>query len=160
MALMSDARATIERFYECFGKCDGEGMVDCYLPTTRFSDPVFVELSPEEARSMWRMLTGRAKNLKLTCDDVKVNGDEGSAHWIANYTFSTGRAVRNDVHATFKLQDGKIADHRDAFDFWAWCRQALGPPGLLLGWAPPFQNAVRKKARKGLDVFMKAKASK
>ncbi len=48
----------------------------------------------------------------------------------------TGRPVVNDVQATFRFQDGLIAEHHDDFDFHRWARQALGLPGLLLGWTP------------------------
>jgi hypothetical protein len=37
---------------------------------------------------------------------------------------------------------------------WAWTRQALGAPGLLLGWTPFLQKKVQAEARKGLEAFM------
>ena len=40
----------------------------------------------------------------------------------------------------------------------SWARQALGPPGLLLGWTPVIRTAVRRKARAGLDEFLAADA--
>ena len=41
---------------------------------------------------MWRMLCGRATDLRVEHSEVEAEGDEGSAHWEAYYTFSTGRA--------------------------------------------------------------------
>jgi len=38
----------------------------------------------------------------------------------------------------------------DHFDLWRWLRQALGAKGVLLGWAPPVQSAVRAQAAKAL----------
>ena len=44
------------------------------------------------------------------------------------------------------LRDGRIARHEDRFDLYAWSRQALGVPGMLLGWAPLVQNRIRRQA--------------
>jgi hypothetical protein len=53
-----------------------------------------------------------------------------------------------------RFTDGLIADHVDAFDFHRWARQALGTSGLLLGWTPLLRNAVRRRARAGLDDYL------
>ena len=103
---------------------------------------------------MWRMLCGRATDLKIVHSNVEADAESGSAHWDADYTFSTGRAVHNPIDASFTFRDGLIADHRDDFDLYAWARQALGPVGLLLGWSPPVQGKIRGEARKGLEEFM------
>ena len=60
----------------------------------------------------------------------------------------------NDVHASFQFADGLIAEHEDRFDFHRWARQALGLPGLLLGWTPLLRSAVRRRARASLDEFL------
>jgi hypothetical protein len=62
--------------------------------------------------------------------------------------------VVNDVHASFRFADGKIAEHTDDFDFHRWSRQALGTPGLLLGWTPLLRRATQRKARASLDQFL------
>jgi hypothetical protein len=106
---------------------------------------------------MWRMLCKRGLDLELTHSDVHADGDRGSAHWVAEYTFSgTNRHVRNEIDASFRFEDGLIAEHTDEFDLWAWTRQALGPIGLLAGWSPPVQNRVRDQARENLRQFMAA----
>ncbi len=85
----------------------------------------------------------------------EADGDQGSARWVARYTFTqTGRPVRNDVRASFRFAGGLIAEHRDEFDFHRWSRQALGAPGLLLGWTPLLRASVRRRARAGLDEFL------
>ena len=66
---------------------------------------------------MWRMLTGRATDLKIELHEHEADEESGSAHWIARYTFSTGRPVVNDIQASFRFADGLIADHVDEFDF-------------------------------------------
>jgi ketosteroid isomerase-like protein len=150
----------IQRFYAAFGRGDGEAMAACYTPDARFDDPVFVGLSGDEPGQMWKMLTSRATDLEIELREHAADGESGSAHWIATYTFTqTGRPVVNDVRATFRFRDGLIAEHRDDFDFHKWSRQALGAPGLLLGWTPIIRNATRKKARAGLDDFSQRAAA-
>ena len=56
--------------------------------------------------------------------------------------------------ARFRFEDGLIAEHTDEFSFHRWSRQALGTPGLLLGWTPVLRGATQKKARASLDQFM------
>jgi hypothetical protein len=103
---------------------------------------------------MWRMLTGRARDLEVTLAAHEASGDTGRAHWLADYTFRTGRRVHNDVAAEFRFEDGLIVEHRDSFSFHAWARQALGPVGFALGWTPMLRAKVRQEARAGLDEFI------
>ena len=145
----------IERFYAAFARRDGDAMAACYAPDATFSDPVFVGLRGEEPGAMWRMLTGRAEDLEVRLVEHRADDSSGSAHWLASYTFGqTGRRVDNDVRAFFRFRDGLIAEHRDEFSFHRWARQALGPPGLLLGWTPLLKASVRRRARAGLDEFL------
>ena len=144
-------RETIDRFYSALAARDHETMTGCYRNEARFSDPVFGELRGDEVRAMWRMLCERGTDLVVTHSDVVADGDRGSAHWVATYTFSgTGRQVRNEIDARFRFEDGLIAEHDDRFDLWKWTRQALGPVGLALGWSPLVQRKVRGQARAGL----------
>ena len=148
----------IEKFYTAFQQRDGATMAACYAPDVRFSDPVFPELRGERAGAMWKMLTGRAKDLTVEFSNVKADDTTGSAHWDARYTFNTGRKVLNRIDATFKFKDGLITEHTDVFDFWLWSRQALGPMGLLLGWSPMLKNKVRKTANDGLEKYLASQA--
>jgi uncharacterized protein len=145
----------IRAFYAAFGARDGDAMAACYAPDAHFSDPVFPDLRGTEPGAMWRMLTARADDLSVELVDHEAEGDSGSARWLARYTFTqTGRPVENDVRARFRFRDGLIEDHRDEFDFHRWARQALGAPGLVLGWTPILRAAVRRRARAGLDEFL------
>jgi ketosteroid isomerase-like protein len=147
----------IQRFYGAFDRKDGDAMAACYTADASFDDPVFPGLKGKEPGDMWRMLTARATDLKIELLEHEADDQTGSAHWIATYTFTqTGRPVVNDVRATFRFRDGLIAEHRDDFSFHKWSRQALGAPGLLLGWTPILLAATRKKARAGLDEFTAA----
>jgi ketosteroid isomerase-like protein len=149
-------KQTIERFYEAFDKHDGDTMAACYAPDASFSDPVFPNLKAEEPGAMWRMLTGRSDDLRVELAEHDADETSGSAHWLATYTFTqTGRAVKNDVRAKFRFTpDALIAAHEDDFSFYAWSKQALGTPGLLLGWTPILRGATQKKARASLDSFL------
>ena len=149
----------IERFYGAFGERDGEAMAACYHPEVRFSDPVFVDLRGDEAGDMWRMLTESGRDLRIELLEHEVDGERGSAHWRATYTFAqTGRPVVNDIRASFRFADGLIAEHEDDFAFHRWSRQALGTSGLLLGWTPMLRSAVRRRARARLEEFRRPAA--
>jgi hypothetical protein len=151
------SRATIDRFYAAFARLDAATMQACYAPDARFDDEVFSLAGAAEIGGMWRML----------CDTTKAKGQahwklelsqvtDHSAHWDAHYLFSaTGRQVLNRIDASFEFDGrGLITRHRDRFDFWAWSRQALGLPGLLLGWTPFLRGKVRAQAAANLRRFM------
>lgn len=144
----------LEKFYAAFAAKDGETMAAAYAPAATFSDPVFVGLKDGEPGDMWRMLTSRSTDLTVELVSCEANDSSGTARWIATYTFAqTGRKVVNDVRSSFRFDDGLIAEQRDEFDFHKWSGQALGLSGKLLGGTPIIQNAVRRKARAGLDAF-------
>ncbi|MBX9753413.1 MAG: nuclear transport factor 2 family protein [Pseudomonadaceae bacterium] len=144
----------ITNFYRAFQRQDAEAMAACYAADVQFSDAVFVGLKCREAGDMWRMLCSRAKDFSLRFTAVQADEQHGSARWTAQYTFSaTGRTVVNEIRAEFVFKDGLIIEHRDHFDLWRWSRQALGLRGLLLGWLPPVQAAIRRQARQGLSGF-------
>lgn len=152
---MTTHAETIERFYTAFAALDAEGMIACYHPEVRFSDPAFPNLDAREVAGMWRMLCERAQEFSLEFSDVSAQDDRGSAHWEARYLFSaTGRRVHNIIDASFRFADGKIIEHEDTFDFWRWTRHALGLTGVLLGWTPMVKNKVRGQARKGLEIYL------
>lgn len=157
---MSANQELIETFYSAFQNKDAEAMAACYHPDVVFSDPVFTRLQGKDAGDMWRMLCERGKDLEVTYSDVRADGEKGSAHWEATYTFSaTGKKVHNVIDAEFELKDGKIVKHTDRFDLYRWTRMALGLKGVLLGWAPPVQGAIRKQGMGGLRAWQKKAAS-
>lgn len=160
MAAVQNPNAeTIARFYAAFAQLDDAGMAACYARDVRFQDPVFSLEGKDAVTSMWAMLatTTRAnarEAWKLEWRDVEADASAGRAHWEAHYLFSaTGRRVHNRIDAAFRFRDGLIVEHVDRFDFWAWSRQALGAPGLLLGWTPMLHNKVRAQAATKLALF-------
>jgi hypothetical protein len=85
---------------------------------------------------------------------VRLAGDTARVEWQAWYTYSaTGRRVHNRIAASLRLEHGLIHRHDDVFDLYRWARQALGIKGLVLGWAPPVQRAIRRQAIRSLDAF-------
>jgi ketosteroid isomerase-like protein len=143
----------IERFYGAFAQKDWAAMAACYHPEVHFTDPVF-DLRGPRAGQMWRMLCTQGKDLQLSHGAVRADAVQGAAHWEARYTFSkTGRPVHNVIEARFEFRDGLIHRHVDAFDFWRWSRQALGMPGVLLGWSGFLRNKVKQQAARSLEVF-------
>ncbi len=149
---MADNAKVIRDLYDALDRHDGETMAKQYAPDATFQDPAFGRLNGEEAGDMWRMLCSRTEDLKVELAEHEANGDEGSAHWIATYTFSTGRPVVNDIHARFRFRKGKIVDHRDSCSFHKWARQAFGPTGWFLG-LPLVSGFVTGRARAGLREF-------
>jgi len=151
------SRAAIERFYDAFARLDSATMEACYAQNARFDDEVFALQGRRQIGGMWRMLCGAtqaqgAAHWKLVASDITEQG----AHWEAAYLFpATGRLVHNRIDAAFEFDaDGLIVRHRDRFDFWRWARQALGLPGLLLGWTPFLRAKVRSQAAARLQRFL------
>jgi len=144
----------IRAFYAAFQRRDHAAMGACYTLDATFADPVFPQLRGAAVRAMWRMLCERGTDLRIEVDGIRADATTGAARWEAWYTFSaTGRPVHNVVQASFAFRDGRIQRHTDAFDLYRWARQALGMKGLLLGWAPPVQRAIRAQAARALDTF-------
>ena len=142
------------RLYTALAARDGAAMGACYAENAYFSDPVFQNLDAAGVRTMWAMLCSRAADLTVETSGVEADDTHGKARWIATYTFSkTGRKVRNVIDAEFEFRNGLIARHTDCFDLWRWAGMALGAKGTLLGWTPLVQNAIRKKAMRGLQAW-------
>ena len=142
-------------FYAAFERLDAAAMGRSYAPDAHFSDPVFTDLNGEEVGGMWKMLASRSTDLRVKADEIEADDERGSAHWVATYTFSTGRAVVNDIRASFRFKDGLIVDHRDVFDFGVWAKQALGGPALIPVLGPALmQPVVRRQAAGNLKKFL------
>lgn len=152
---------TIEKFYRAFAALDADTMASCYAEGVEFKDPVFTLRGRRETAGMWAMLcqATKAKGADVwKLEYLRIQADEwsGRAHWDAHYRFSaTGRMVLNRIDAEFRFREGLIVAHCDHFGFWSWARQALGTPGLLLGWSPMLRKKVQATARGNLDKFLK-----
>lgn len=148
----------IEKFYTAFQQKDYATMQACYHDEAVFSDPAFINLNAEEVKAMWEMLIKRGKDLELSYSNIHATETVGTAHWVARYTFSTtGRKVINRIDADFTFKDGKILTHTDRFSFYKWSKQALGLPGLLLGWTDFLQKKVQATAKQSLQDYLQKK---
>ena len=146
----------IRRLYVALDTRDGEAMARCYHKEATFQDPVFT-LEGDRVGWMWRMLTARAADLRAHASGIEADAETGKAYWVATYSYSaTGRRVENRIHARFRFREGLIGEHVDTFSFWRWSRQALGLPGLLLGWSPMLKRTVQKKAGETLDRYIES----
>ena len=110
---------------------------------------------------MWHMLCTATREKgadvwKLHASGVEAGAISGHARWVADYRFSaTGRLVHNVIDSQFEFNpSGLIMRQRDKFDLWAWSRQALGVPGLLLGWTPFMRRKIRAQAAANLQKFI------
>jgi hypothetical protein len=151
------SQATIERLYAAFARLDGPAMQACYAADASFQDEVFTLQGAPEIGGMWRMLCEATRAKGQAHWKIETSAiTERSAHWDAHYLFSaTGRQVLNRIDAEFEFdRNGLITRHRDRFDFWRWSRQALGLPGLLLGWTPLLRQKVRKQAAANLQRYL------
>jgi limonene-1,2-epoxide hydrolase len=148
--------ALITAFYAAFRQRDHATMAGCYAPDARFTDPVFGQLTGWRIGAMWRMLCERATDLEISVSAIEADAGRGSAHWEAKYAFTgTGRAIHNRIDAFFHFSNGRFLRHDDKFSLYAWAAQALGWRGRLLGWSPPVQTAIRRRAADGLDNFIR-----
>lgn len=153
---MDNNIATIEKFYTAFSKLDYQTMNNCYADDIPFNDPVFGLLRGNETKAMWQMLCTRAKDFSLTFANIQTDdGEYYTCEWTATYLFTkTGRRVVNHSKAYMRMQDGVIMEHSDGFKFYKWCRQALGLPGMLLGWSSFMHKKVSNNAKRELLKFM------
>ncbi len=156
----------IQQLYGAFAQLDTERMATCYAENARFEDEVFQLTGKSEIMGMWGMLcdTVKAKSRadwKLSFSQVSASGNQGRTHWEPIYRFSaTNRMVHNVIDAKFTFNEqGLILTHHDSFDFWSWSRQALGAPGLLLGWSGFLRSKVQQQANASLRKYLKAKGA-
>lgn len=156
------SKQTLETLYAAFQRLDGPAMQACYAPDAQFDDEAFSLRGRDEIGAMWTMLceVTQAKGRDVWKLEYGVT-DKGS-HWEAHYRFSaTGRLVHNIIDGEFEFDaQGLITRHRDRFDFWRWSRQALGTPGLLLGWSPFLRAKVGAQAAKNLAAWRARRAQR
>jgi hypothetical protein len=144
-------RAALVRFYDALSVRDPATMAAMYAPDAAFEDEVF-QLRGAEIGRMWTSLLGRAREYSVTYTIAQAAAGRGTVQWTARYLFAGKRPVVNVILSELRLEDGRIVEQRDRFDFPRWASQALGLPGRLLGRFGWFQRAVAKKARRRLGL--------
>jgi ketosteroid isomerase-like protein len=152
---MNQHQQLIEKFYSAFAKKDFKTMAECYHNNVEFEDPAFGKLTGAEASKMWEMLLTRSKDLTVVFSNVQVSNEQGSADWVATYTFSrTGKQVVNSIHAVFEFKEGKISKHTDHFDLKKWFVSAFGWKGYLFGALPFLKSKFKQQAKQTLANFI------
>ena len=156
---MNSNTQLIENFYTGFQQLNADKMNSCYNDDIVFFDPIFGLLRGQEVKSMWEMLCKNAINFSLTFSNIiELDEEYYTCDWVATYTFSaSGKTIVNKIKANMRFENGKIAEHSDAFSVHNWSKQALGMPGVLFGWNSLFQNKIKNKAKQKLLDFIKAK---
>ena len=156
---MNSNKQLIETFYTGFQQLNADKMNSCYSEDIVFFDPIFGLLRGEEVKSMWQMLCKNATNFSLTYGNIiELDEEYCTCDWVATYTLSAnGKTIVNKIKANMRFENGKIAEHSDAFSVHNWSKQAFGIPGVLFGWNSLFQNKIKNKAKQNLLKFIKAK---
>ena len=161
---MHPNQTRLDHFYAAFARLDADAMAACYAPGAQFDDEVFSLRGHEPVSAMWRMLceATQAKNRdawKLAYSGIEADDRTGKAHWEADYRFTAARRkVHNVIDSVFEFNEaGLITRQRDRFNFWTWSRQALGLPGILLGWNPSFRVMVKRQAEVNLENYLQAR---
>jgi SnoaL-like domain len=152
---------TIQKLYAAFAALDAKGMAGCYADDASFEDEAFSLRGRHQIGGMWSMLIEGIKKQGRKDWKLDVSGiTETRAHWEPTYRFSsTGRLVHNIIDAEFEFDSqGLIKRQRDRFSFWRWSRQALGLPGMLLGWSGFLRGKVKRTAARQLEKYMKTYA--
>lgn len=153
---MTANQLLINSFFLAFQNKNYAAMQSCYAEDAVFNDEIFVGLNSEEVKAMWEMFCINGKDLIIEFANVHADEKCGCAEWSAAYTFSkTNKKVHNHIQSNFTFANGKIVKHTDSFSFYKWASQALGAPGVLLGWSSIVKTKVRKEAMNSLLNFMK-----
>ena len=95
---MHPNEALLEGFYQGFRWRDAEAMASCYAANATFSDPVFQGLKGLEVPAMWRMLTGRARDLTVTYHGVKADDTARAGGLGGHLQLWTGAAQSPQRH--------------------------------------------------------------
>jgi hypothetical protein len=158
--------AAVAAFYAAFARLDTAAMAALYADAVRFRDEAFTLEGRAATMAMWSMLcegvagqgdAGRAV-WRLEASDIRTDPADAMAvlaHWDVHYLFGPGRRpVHNRIDARFVFDAaGRAIEHVDRFDFWRWSRQAIGLPGLLLGWSPWLRAKVAAQAARQLERY-------
>ena len=150
----------IEAFYTAFKNLDADKMASFYHQDVEFTDPAFGHLKGDRASQMWKMLLSRqqGKAFIITYNNIKTEGERGSADWEAIYHFGPKqRKVHNKINAAFEFKEGKIIKHTDHFDLHKWAKQAIGFKGYLIGGTSFFKRKLNQQTVGLLNQYISSK---
>lgn len=142
----------VDRFFEALRRADTRVVDSCYHSQISYSDPLFEDLRGALVPLRWRMLLTQVDGFSLEHALVFADERKAQVQWTANYRLK-GREIRIPILSTLAIWDDLIVRQVDEYDFWQYCRQARGLGGFLLGGTEPFQNTVKRRARRELERF-------
>jgi len=126
-----------------------------------FDDEAFSLRGKQQVMGMWTMLSEATKAKGKDVWRLEHSGIQPAATAARPIGERALPLQRHRPHGAqhhrcrVQLNDqGLVVKHRDSFNFWHWSSQALGTPGLLLGWSPMLRNKVRTTAAGNLTKFM------
>ena len=141
------------KFYDAFSVANIDVLKQLYDKKLIFNDNIFVNLDYNETISMWSSLLVGNKNMSIKYEIKKYSEKYVEVEWIADYLFtSTNRNVKNIILAKMEIDQGKIINHTDNFDFYKWSQMAFGITGVLIGWTSFFKNKVRTETYNKLGL--------
>ena len=141
------------KFYDAFSAANIDVLKQLYDKKLIFNDNIFVNLDYNETISMWSSLLVGNKNMSIKYEIKKYSEKYVEVEWIADYLFtSTNRNIKNIILAKMEIDQGKIINHTDNFDFYKWSQMAFGITGVLIGWTSFFKNKVRTEAYNKLGL--------
>ena len=112
-------------------------------------EAILIQISAQLLTRGWMLATAESCTggmIAAACTDLA-----GSSQWFERGFVTYSNAAKTEL---LGVPAGLIATHHASFNFWAWARQALGTPGLLLGWSPSLRSKVRKTADANLRKFL------
>ena len=130
---VSRSEQVARRFYDAFCVGDLATLEQLYAPDVRFKDEIFAFQDRAGTMGMWGILL-KTEGAKFRYEFLSAEGETAKVRWLADYEVF-GRPVHNVIEATLTIREGRIVEHRDAFSWERWSRQAL-PLGGLPTWGP------------------------
>ncbi|KIM24981.1 hypothetical protein M408DRAFT_331453 [Serendipita vermifera MAFF 305830] len=150
----------VERYLAAYKAGDLQAMEACMDPEFTFSDPAFPHLDTKHAKGMFAMFINNRDTNKMEVEYTDIKKGTNDLTYTATYTVKylfAGRPVTNVIRPTFTISPttNLLLTQVDDFPFYPWARQALGLPGLLLGWSGYLQGKVQQTAGSRLEHSMK-----
>src|SRR3954451_3434423 len=136
----------LEKLYKALQNKKHPTIAECYHQNATFTDIAFDLRGKKQIHAMWHMICDT--DLRMSYDVENADERNGSARWVADYTFDdngTKRKVHNELRSRFEFKDGLIIKQTDDCDVREWATQALGPVKGIAAWLVP---ALRQKAAK------------
>ena len=144
----------IESFLKALKNKDYVMMKEVFASNIQYFDPVYSYLKQQEVIGMWRKELSSYDEYVLTWEDI-IDKGEGYFSVKCNSSFKRNRKLIDQKHTLhFKIENGFVSEHSNAFRIHELAKQEKGFSGWLLGWNRYYQNRIKLKARQELFKMM------